>query len=84
MAEEFQFHSMDEIRAYIKLELERQLALQQKKIDRWRSAKQIMWLLLLVAGYLQFTLIDVMYEMLTLPGVQVSVPVAKHPRNIRT
>ena len=79
MADEVQFHSVDEIRAYIKMELERQLALQQKEIYRWRLAKQTTWLLLLVAGYLQFFLFDIMYQQLSLPTLQVNVPLAKHP-----
>lgn len=80
MPEEIHLHSKEEIRAYVRAELERQFALKQKQVNRWRLAKRTMWLLLLAAGYLQFSLIDVMYEMLSLPAVQVSVPAAKPPQ----
>ena len=80
MSEEIHLHSKEEIRAYVRAELERQFALKQKQVNRWRLAKRTMWLLLLAAGYLQFSLIDVMYEMLSLPTVQVSVPAAKPPQ----
>jgi len=80
MAEELTFHSKGEVRAYIRQELDRQLALKQKQVKRWRLAKQVMWFLLLVAGYLQFSLLDIMYDMLSLPTVQVSVPVVKSPQ----
>lgn len=80
MPEEFQLHSKEEIRAYIRAELERQLALKQKQVNRWRLAKRAMWLLLLAVGYLRFSLLDVMYKMLSLPAVQVIVPAAKPPQ----
>lgn len=79
MAEEVPFHSLDEVRAYIKTELERQLALKQKKVYGWRLAKQATWLLLLVALYLQYFFVNVIHEELTLPSLQVNVPMAKHP-----
>jgi len=84
MAEELQFHSLDEIRAYIKTDLERKLALEQRKIAVWRLAKQSIWLLLLVAAYLQFFLIDIMYETITLPTLEVSVPVGTSLPKTRT
>lgn len=84
MTEELQFRSMDEIRAFIKQEVERQLALQKKRTDRWRVAKQAVWLLLLVACYLQYFLIDIMYSAITLPSLEISVPIHKTPPKTRT
>lgn len=85
MSEELPFRSMDEIRAFIKAEVERQLALDKKKIERWRLAKQGVWLLLLATCYLQYFLIDIMYKTITLPNLQVSVPIMhKTPPNTRT
>lgn len=85
MNEEMQFHSMEEIRAFIRQEVERQLALDKKKAERWRLAKQAVWLLLLIAGYLQFFLIDIMYKTITLPSLEVSVPVkSKTPQKTQT
>jgi len=84
MAEDVEFHSVDEIRAYIKKEVERQVALNQKKVERWRLAKKGAWLLLLVGAYLQYYLIDVIYQTISLPTLEVSVPVAKQPPKTRT
>ena len=84
MADELQFHSMDEIHAYVKMELERQLALSKKKTEGWRSARNAVWLLLLVCAYLQYFLIDILRETLTLPTIEVSVPVPKNPVKSRT
>lgn len=79
MAEESQFNSIDEIRAFIKKEVESQLARQQKKLEAWRSAKRGVWLLLLAAGFVQYYLIDIMYQMITLPSLQVSAPAVQQP-----
>ena len=84
MSEEIQFHSMDEIRAFIKTELERQLALEQKKRARWRLAKQAVWLLLLAAAYLQYFLIDIIYQTINLPKLEITVPVTKQKPNTGT
>ena len=83
MVEEIQLHSKEDIRAYVRAEFEKQLAHQRKKINRWRLAKQTTWLVLLTTCYLQFSLIDAMREMLSLPTVQVSVPAAKSPQKTR-
>ena len=84
MSDELQFHSMDEIRAYIRQELERQLALERKKMGVWRTAKQGTLLVTLIVVYLQYYLLDIMYQMLTLPTIEVSVPVAKTPLKARS
>jgi hypothetical protein len=84
MAEERQFHSIEEIRSYIQEEVERQLALQQKKVERWRSAKKCTWLALLAAGFVQYYLINIMYETLTLPNSGVNIQMAKHQPRVRT
>ena len=59
MAEELQFHSMDEARAYIKMELESQIAHGQRRTEAWRLAKRATWLLLLAVAYLQYYLFDI-------------------------
>jgi hypothetical protein len=79
MAEELQVHSIDEVRAHIKEEVDRQVALEQKKAERWRLAKKIIWLLLLIFAFLQYFFIDVIYEAITLPRTEVNVPVPKNP-----
>ena len=84
MAEEIRFHSIDEIRAYVKQEVERQQAIHQKKTEGWHLAKKVMWLLLLVTAYVQYYFIDIMYTTITLPTLEVSVPVAKQPPKMRT
>ncbi len=84
MSDELQFHSMEEIRAYIDQEVERQIALQQKKTRGWGIARKGMWLLLVVCAYLQYYLLDIMYRSLTLPTLEVSIPMPKAPPKART
>ncbi|MBI4291737.1 MAG: hypothetical protein HY661_09685 [Betaproteobacteria bacterium] len=84
MSEDLEFHSIDEIRYYIKKEVERQVALNEKKIERWRVAKKGIWLLLLVVAFLQYYLINVIYQTITLPTLEVSVPVPKPPPKTQT
>lgn len=84
MAEELQFHSMDEARAYIKMELESQIAHGQRRTEAWRLAKRATWLLLLAVAYLQYYLFDIEVRTLTLPTVNVSVPVSNNPPQKRT
>ncbi len=84
MAEESEFHSFDEIRAYIKSELERKLTEEQQKVAIWRLAKQSMWFLLLVVAYLQYYFLDILTETMTLPTLEVTVPITKSSTTTRT
>jgi hypothetical protein len=40
----------------------------------WHTAKQGMWLLLLVSAYLQYYLLDILVQIDSMPGITVSVP----------
>ena len=41
----------------------------------WRTAKQGMWLLMLVGAFLQYYFLDILVEINSLPEIRVSVPV---------
>jgi hypothetical protein len=83
-SEEMKFHSMDEIRAFIKQEVEKQLAAEKRKTKNWSLAKQGMWLLLLSGAYLQYYLLDIMYQSVTLPTLQVNLPAKQSTPSRRT
>ncbi len=76
MAELLYFDPLDQGRAYCKADLQRECALAERKLAAWRLAKQAVLLLLLVAAYLGYFLISVELEALTLPALQVNVPIA--------
>jgi hypothetical protein len=40
----------------------------------WHTAKQGMWLLLLISAYLQYYLLDILVQIDSMPGITVSVP----------
>ena len=75
MEDEFQFRSMEEIRAYIKKEVREQVESQRKKKRAWHVAKYALYLTLLTVAYLEYYLLDTMRQVLTLPTLQVNVPV---------
>ncbi len=83
MSDQPQLRSIDEIRAYIEQELGRQLAVGRRKTTAWRIARQSILLLAVVVAYLQYYFLDIRYQTLTLPTIQVSVPAPGSSSDVR-
>jgi hypothetical protein len=47
----------------------------------WHTAKQGMWLLLLVAAFLQYYFLDILVEINSLPEIRVSAPATVSQRS---
>ena len=50
----------------------------------WHTAKQGMWLLLLVAAYLQYYFLDILVQIESIPNIRVSVPPVSVPQSSRS
>jgi len=69
------FHSRDDVRHYVDERRQQELELLVRKGQMWSTFKQTALLALFVIAFLQYYLVDTLYQISTLEQVQVFVPV---------
>jgi len=69
------FHSRDDVRRYVDEMRRQEFELLARKGQMWRTVKQSALLAVFVIAFLQYYLVDTLYQISTLQQVQVFVPV---------
>jgi len=69
------FHSRDDVRHYVDETRRQEFELLARKGQMWSTFKQTALLALFVVAFLQYYLVDTLYQISTLEQVQVFVPV---------